>query len=84
MALALNNMRLSYIEHIANDQNTLDMMHIEVLINYNINTPTEANAWDGEAHLISIFSYIEFLEINAKNIFISLLHIANFIKAIKV
>ena len=29
-------------------------MNLEVPINYDINAPTEANSWDGEAHPISI------------------------------
>ena len=40
----------------------------------------KANAWDGDAYPISIFGYMEFLEIDAKNIFTSLLHIADFIR----
>ena len=60
------------------------MAHIEVLINYDINMPMEANAWDGEAYPISIFGHMEFLEIDAKNIFTSLLHIADFIRTRKV
>jgi len=84
MALALNNMRPPHIEHIANGQNTLDMIHIEVLINYDINIPIKANAWDGKAHPISIFGHMEFLEIDTKNIFMFLLHIADFIKVRKV
>jgi len=44
MALALNNMRLPHIDYMANSQNTSDITHIEVLINYNINAPIEADA----------------------------------------
>lgn len=61
-----------------------DMAHIEVLINYDINVLMEANTWDSEAHLISIFRYMEFLEIDVKNIFTSLLYIVDFIKIRKV
>ena len=60
------------------------MAHIEVLINYDINMPMKANAWDDEAYPISIFGHMEFLEIDAKNIFTSLLHIADFIRIRKV
>jgi len=44
VALALNNMRSPFVENIANSQYTLDMMHFEILINYDINAPTKANA----------------------------------------
>jgi len=60
------------------------MAHIEVLINCDINMSMEANAWDSKAYPISIFEHMEFLEINAKNIFTSLLHMANFIRTRKV
>jgi len=46
--------------------------------------PMEANAWNSEAYPISIFEHIEFLEINAKKIFTSLLHMADFIRTRKV
>jgi len=48
-------------------------MNFEVLINYEINASTETNAWDGAVYSIFIFSHIEFLEINSKKIFTSLL-----------
>ena len=51
---------------------------------YNINQPTEPKAWNGEAYSLSIFGTIEFLEINAENIYISLLCIADFIRKKKV
>jgi len=44
----------------------------------------EPNVWDSEAHSISIFESMEFLEIDAKNIFTSLLHMANYIRSRKV
>jgi len=44
----------------------------------------EANAWDGKAHPISMFEHIEFLEIDAKNIFTSLLYMVDFIRTRKV
>ena len=77
-------MRPLHIEHMASGQNTLDMAYIEVLINYNINMPIEANTWNSEAYSISIFRHMEFLEIDVKNIFTSLLCMADFIKTRKV
>ena len=77
-------MRPPHVEHMTSGQNTLDMAHIEVLINYNINMPTEANTWNSEAHPISIFRHMEFLKIDVKNIFTSLLYIADFIRTRKV
>ena len=44
----------------------------------------EPNAWDGEVCSISVFGTMEFLEIDMKNIFMLLLHIANYIKNKKV
>jgi len=41
---ALNDIRSPHIEHMVSSQNTLNMIYIEVLINYNINAPMEANA----------------------------------------
>ena len=51
-----------------------------VLISYEINQLIEPNAWDSEAHSISIFGTIEFLEINSMNMMTSLLYIVSFIK----
>ena len=59
-------------------------MYFEVPINYNINAHTKANTWNGEAHPISIFGHMKFLEIDSKDIFTSLLHMADFIKTRKV
>ena len=84
MVLALNNMRPPSSENMANGQHTLDMLHFEVLINYDVNASTEASAWDGEAHPIFIFGHMKFLKIDAKNFFTSLLCIADFIRARKV
>ena len=44
----------------------------------------KANAWNGEAHPISIFGHMEFLEINVKNIFTFLLCMDDFIRTRKV
>ena len=41
----------------------------------------EPEAWDSEAHFPFLFNTMKFLEINTKNIYTSLLHIANFIKS---
>jgi len=59
-------------------------MYYEVPLSYNINQPTEPNAWDGKAYLISIFSTMDFIKIDAKNIYILLLCMADFIRAKKV
>ena len=59
-------------------------MNFKVLINYEINTSTETNTWDGKAYPIFIFSHMKFLKIDSKNIFTSLLWMANYIRAIKV
>lgn len=80
MALALNNMRFSHIKNIANSQHTSDTMQLEVLIDYDINASIEADVWNDKPHPISIFRYMEFLEIDAKNIFTFLLYIADFIR----
>lgn len=49
-------------------------------IPYLINQPTEPNLQDRKALPISLFSTSKFLDINASNIFMSLLRIANFIQ----
>ena len=56
----------------------------EVPLSYNINWPVEPNTWNSETRSISVFRIMEFLKINSKNIFISLLHIANYIRNKKV
>jgi len=65
-------------------ENSLQCSHYEVPLAYNINQPIEPNAWDGEAHSISIFGFMEFLEIDAKNMYISLLCMVNYIRSRKV
>ena len=62
-------MRPPLVESIENIQYVPNTMTFEVLINYNINVPTEANAWDSKAYSISILSHTKFLEIDSKNIF---------------
>ena len=59
-------------------------MHYEVSLSYNINQFIEPNTWDSKAHPISIFSTMEFIEIDAKNIYTSLLCMADFIRFRKV
>jgi len=44
----------------------------------------EPNAWDGKVHSISIFGFMKFLEIDAKNMYTSLLCMANYIRSRKV
>ena len=51
---------------------------------YNINEPTELNAWNSKAHPIFIFGSIEFLEIDSKNMFTFLLYMADYIRSRKV
>ena len=58
--------------------------HYEVPLNYDINGSLEPNTWDSKAYPISIFGQMEFLDINTKNIFTSLLRMANFIKSRKI
>ena len=85
-ALALNSMPSPWVKHEATDisGNNSQHSHYEVPLAYNINYPMEPNVWDSEAHSISIFESMEFLEIDAKNIFTSLLHMANYIRSRKV
>ena len=59
-------------------------IYYEVLLSYNINWPMEPNTWDGKAHPISIFGTIEFIKIDAKNIYTSLLCMADFIRSRKI
>jgi len=82
-APALNNTPSMHIEHkvIAPVEINMQSTHYEVPLSYNINRPTEPNAWDGKAHPISIFGTIE---IDVKNIYTSLLCMANFIRSRKV
>ena len=70
----------------ANDQHITDTLQevYEVPLAYNINQSTESNTWDSEAHPISIFGTIKFLEINPQNMYTFLLYMANFIRTRKV
>ena len=63
---------------------SLQSSHYEVSLAYNINQPMESNAWDSEAYSISIFGFMEFLEIDAKNIYTLLLHMENYIRLRKI
>jgi len=56
-----------------NDKHIPNIQHFKTPLNYDINSPSEPNSWDGKAYPISIFGHIEFLEINSKNMFTSLL-----------
>ena len=56
----------------------------EISLAYNINWPTEPNAWNDETYFISIFNTMEFFKIDSKNIYTSLLQMANFIRLRKV
>jgi len=51
---------------------------------YNVNQLVEPNVWNGEVYPVSIFSTMEFLEIDSKNMFTFLLHIANYIRSNKI
>jgi len=65
-------------------ETNMQFTHYEVLLSYDINWPTKPNTWNSEAHSISIFGTIEFMAIDTKNIYTSLLYIANFIRFRKV
>ena len=70
---ALNNIFPSLVANILNNQHVPNLQQFKIHFNYNINGPSEPNAWDGEVYPISIFEHMEFLEIDSKNIFTSLL-----------
>ena len=55
-----------------------------VLLACNIDQPTEPNAWNNKAYSISIFGFMKFLEIDSKNMFISLYYIVDYIRSRKV
>jgi len=65
-------------------ETNMQFTHYKVLLSYDINWPTKPNTWNSEAHSISIFGTIEFMAIDTKNIYTSLLYIANFIRFRKV
>jgi len=71
-------------EAIANTNTCSSQEFENIPLPYNIYQPVEPNVWDSEAHLISIYSTMEFLDIDAKNMITSLLCIMNFIKSRKV
>jgi len=62
----------------------LQLNYYEIPLAYNINQPTKYKAWDSKAYPIFIFESMEFFEIDDKNMFTSLLHIADYIKSRKV
>jgi len=65
-------------------KNSSQHSHYEIPLAYNINKPMEHKVWDGKAHPLSLFGTMEFLKIDAKNIYTSLLHMADFIRSMKV
>jgi len=73
--LALNNTLPLYKASKANNQHVPNAQQedFKVLLNHDINGFSEFNTWNSEAHLISIFSHLKFLEIDSKNMFTSLL-----------
>ena len=85
-APALNNMPSQPVGHEITDSSGINSQssHYEVPLTYNINQSTEPNSWDGEAHPISIFGSMEFLEIDTKNMYTLLLYIVNYIRSRKV
>ena len=83
-ALALNNTCSPHVESIDNFQHALQFMNIEIPINYNINALIETNSQNSKIYPILIYSHMEFLKIDFKNIFTSLLHMADYIRSRKV
>ena len=85
-APVLNNILTPHEASKGNNQHILDTQQevYEVPLAYDINQPTKPNAQDNEAHPISIFGIMEFLEIDSKNMYTSLLYMANFIRTRKV
>jgi len=59
----------------------LQLNYYEVPLAYNINQPTKPKAWNSEVYPISVFGFIEFFKINAKNISTSLLCMADYIRS---
>jgi len=79
LGFILYKIYLSVID--SNNTNTCSSQGFtNVPIPYEVDKPVEPNAWDGEAHSISIFGTMKFLEIDSMNITTSLLCMANFIK----
>ena len=77
--LVLNSIPSSQVEYettVPSENNS----HYEIPLAYNINKPMEPKAWNGEAHPHPLFGTMKFLEIDAKNIYTSLLHICNDLK----
>jgi len=71
----LNNMyNPQYEGTIFNNPNMSMLRDIKTsFIPYKDNSSTEPNTWDGEAHFISIFGTMDFLDIDVKNMLILLL-----------
>jgi len=85
-ALALNNTSLQHVGNKIIDSSEINSQssYYEVSLAYNIDQLMEPNTWDGEAHSISIFRSMEFLEIDIKNMYTSLLYMVNYIRSKKV
>ena len=65
-------------------ETNIQSTHYKVPLSYNSNQPIESNTWDGEIYPISIFGTMKFIEIDAKNIYISLLYMTDFIRSRKI
>lgn len=85
-ALALNNTSLQHVGNKIIDSSEINSQssYYEVSLAYNIDQLMEPNTWDGEAYSISIFRSMEFLEIDIKNMYTSLLYMVNYIRSKKV
>ena len=85
-ALALNNIPSPQGEsETINIPDTCSQQEFYVVsLSYDVNQPVEPNAWNGEVCLVPIFGTMEFLEIDFKNMFMSLLCIVNYIRSNKI
>jgi len=52
---------------------------INIQLQYNLNTPTEPNLWDGSFYPISLYGFIEYIALDSKNIKDSLNFMAKYI-----
>ena len=85
-ALALNNIPSPQGEsETINIPDTCSQQEFYVVsLSYDVNQPVEPNAWNGEVCPVPIFGTMEFLEIDFKNMFMSLLCIVNYIRSNKI
>ena len=76
------NMSNLYEEGVNNcSMNTYNPQRLEAsTISYEVNQPTKPNSWDSTVLPIFFFGTNKFIEIDANNISILLLHIVNFIQ----